>query len=689
MNKLDLSLHYNQSIVVTDYFQDPFNTTSNPSEHISLINEMMTLGFIPSDGLLNLINGNQLSISSLFTELVPALSSLVGAGVMHTPMYPNFPEQVAQMSNFQLYVNAFIHYATFGQWLPEFEVVLREASIEPNVKYKEIGVITEQKLWDKIDKVILSPDSITTFDKDAIAWTIENNKFTFNEDFVSKIVFAETRCIVLAEFLKNKDLPSFNTTVNNMTDILRVATYMSGGDVSLAKNTKFRNFKRAERRFLTNALETNWDDETASRHWNKWVKLLHQLHVGDYSTKVWESAKKLRDNEHIATFNGTVESMLTARNLEGTVELLKRRPSEFARRIDHLLRLTTNTDFVQDQFFQIANKIPTKILVQLVGHFENRTTDRKTVVLPKGQLAKAVLIDQKGELPNKVIASMLQHLYIELQSRFAKMDKIEGAMYIDPRLKVCPVPAAMRSITPGLHTVPRGTKYDIGSDDYLRFFVYWVGRDIDLSATFHDEDFKVVERVSYTHLKSDAIEAYHSGDITSAPDGASEFIDINIEKAAKVARYVAMNVFVYSGENFKDHDEAFSGWMTLKHPGKNEIYNPKTVKNCISLVNDTRYVCPVIFDLVERKAIFVDMTKNFESNFWGNNVESNQAGIEDLLYAAVNPKKMSLYDLFKLHSQRFTTVVTDKKDADFTFDLEDGDITPASWAEIQTDWMDN
>ena len=144
----------------------------------------------------------------------------------------------------------------------------------------------------------------------------------------------------------------------------------------------------------------------------------------------------------------------------------------------------------------------------------------------------------------------------------------------------------------------------------------------------------------------------------------------------------------YSGEPFNEIEACFVGWMGRSKPAANEIYDPKTVKHCIHLVNPTKYVCPVIFDLKERKAIFVDMVKQVQGHYGGINVESNRAGIEDILYAAVNPKKMSLYDLFELHViARATGFVETKEEADVTFGLEDCDVTPADWAEIQTDWM--
>ena len=683
MNKLELSLHYNKAIVASD-----FPGESTAQENISLLHEMFNLGYVPSTDFLELMDNKLLDIKSLYVSLMPVLRNLVGAHVEHTPMYPNFPKQVAEMSDFELYMNAMCHYWTAGTWLPEFEVELRKLDIEPNAKFKEIDIIISQDLWDKIDNLALSPDSLTTFDKDTIRWAIDNNVFTFNEDYLAKITFAETRCIILAEFLKNGDNSSFGQLLNNVTDVLRTATYLSGGDVSLAANTKFKNFKRSERRFLTEILDTFWDAETAVRHKNKWIKLLHSLHVGDYSKSMWRNAQKLRENVHIETFNGDVEARLIARDLDGAIKLLSRRPSEFARRVDHLLRLTDNTPFVIRAFDKVLKDVPTKIVAQLIGHFNNRSTERKSVVLPKGQMAKAVLIDQKGELANTDKTAILRVLYNTLLVRFQDKDPLAGKVWIDPALAQCPVPSGMRSVTAGLVTVPRGTRYEFGDDNTLRFFVHWKGRDIDLSATYHDEDFKTVDHVSYTNLKSTTMEAYHSGDITSAPNGASEFIDININVGLKKARYVAMSVLSYSQEPFNEIEECFVGWMGRSKPESNEIYDPKTVKHCIHLVNPTKYVCPVIFDLKERKAIFVDMTKNIETHCWGNNVESNRAGIEDILYAAVNPKKMSLYDLFESHTlARATGMVDKKEDADITFGITDCDVTPADWADIQTDWM--
>lgn len=686
MNTLQISLNYNRSIIVTDYlFHGP--KTYSENEIISFVQEMQNLGFIPSEDFLKLLRSQNLDLYKLYDDLIPELACMVGDNVDHKPMYPNFPTQVANMSDFELYFNAFVHYISLGEWLPEYEVEMRAKGLEPNVKYKVIDVCVPSQVEETMAKILQSPDSITEFDREALKYVIAENIFEFSKEELQNIPFAETRCIVLAQYLENDDAKSFGETLNNMTDILRVATWLSDGDISLAKNTKFKNFKRGQRRFLTKQLETFWDMETASRHKNKWVKLLHSLHVGDYSKDVWEKSVTLRENLHIETFNGNIEARLKVMDIKGAIKLLATRPSEFARRLDHLLRLTDSQSYVINEFNKISGDIPSKILIQLVGHFENRTTDRKIVVLPKGQDAKAVLIDQKGELDESYRLAILHSLRNTLMVRFSKGEEL-GKVYIDPALKKCPVPSGMRSVPNGLVTVPRGTQFDFGDDNVLRFFVHWIGKDIDLSASFHDEDFNYVDHVSYTNLRSG--KCLHSGDVTRAPgpNGANEYIDIDVEYALSKARYVAMNVYVYSGPNFSDHEEAFIGWMTRSKADKNEIFEAKTVKQKLDLTNDSRIVCPVIFDMKERKAIFVNMTKRTDDRFGGVNVESNKAGIEDILYAAVHQRKMSLYELFNLHClTRSTECVENPEDADLVFAVDDGDITPRDWLAIQTDWI--
>ena len=199
-----------------------------------------------------------------------------------------------------------------------------------------------------------------------------------------------------------------------------------------------------------------------------------------------------------------------------------------------------------------------------------------------------------------------------------------------------------------------------------------------------------MEHISYTNLRSGTLRAWHSGDITYAPHGASEFIDIDIKGALKAGcRYVAMNVLSYSQEPFAEMDTCFTGWMTRENPESNEIYDPKTVQQKIDLRANSKNAMPVVFDLQERKAIWVDLTANMREHYWGNNVESNRATIEETVEAIVDSaNKVSLFELFTLHAVARGELVNAKADADVTFGFDqETDITPYNVSQINSDFV--
>jgi len=684
LNESKIAFKYFSSVIFSEFLN---TKNQNSSQEIqTFFHEMMNYGFIPSDDFRK--NIHLMDVEKLYYTFIPIMQESIGGDVIHKPMYVNFPQSVIDMDDSEWIINAIVHYCSCGEILPQYEHKMRKSGLEPNVKYKVVDLISCDQLQAKFKQLASSDDSLTNFDKKAIQFALESKFYNFDG---LDIPFAETRCMFLAHYLENFDEQNFNKTLNNMTDILRVCTYLSGGDVSLAKNTKFINFRRPLRRFLTKSLEIFWDDETAHRHKNKWVKLLHSLHVGDYSEKVWLNAQKLRENIKIETFNSLVEEHIKNKKYFNAIDLLKQRPSEFARRLDHLMRemqsiAPERVYPIVEEFKEVISKVPSKILIQVYGHFDTRELQQK-LVMSKSPIGNPVVIPQKGIIEDCSIKDLLSLISSELINRFKKLPEL-GKVWVSPDLKNCPVPSGMRSVSDGLVTVPRGTQFNISDDNTLRFFLYWVGDrvDIDLSCVFYDEEFNDVGSVSYRCIRNDMFGCYHSGDITSAPEGASEFIDIDIKKASLNSRYVVMNVLSYSMQNFIELEKCFCGWMSRSKPNSNEIYEPKTVKHKIDLINKTKQISPAIFDLKERKVIFADMSLKTPHSM-PNNVESNAAGIKDILFGALNPPKMSLHRLFTLHAYSRGVKVSNKEDADITFGLEDCNITPHNWLEIQTEWV--
>ena len=126
----------------------------------------------------------------------------------------------------------------------------------------------------------------------------------------------------------------------------------------------------------------------------------------------------------------------------------------------------------------------------------------------------------------------------------------------------------------------------------MRFFVYWKQRaqvtDYDLSVLLLDDEFLFAGQVSWTNLSVHG--AVHSGDITEAPDGATEFIDLDLGQLA--ARYVIPQVNVYSGEGFDAVEEVFFGFMERTPDQRGRPFEPRTVRAKSDLFGGAACRCP-------------------------------------------------------------------------------------------------
>jgi stress response protein SCP2 len=309
------------------------------------------------------------------------------------------------------------------------------------------------------------------------------------------------------------------------------------------------------------------------------------------------------------------------------------------------------------------------------------------VAFPKGNVAKVTAIESTlPELPNTVTSEVVDIINKALVERFSVLPKL-GNVYIDPDLKDYLVPFSQRSASKTLRTLVRGSKLKFGSDkDTIRFFIWWKDMpkdktskkeyewagydssrvDLDLSAVGFDDNWNHKGHIAFYNLRDNY--AVHSGDITSAPNGASEFIDINIPKAIQNGmRYIVMTVHGFTEQDFVDLPECFAGFMLRDKPQSGEIYDPRTVVDRADLTAGNRDSVPLIIDLVDRKVIWCDAAMDARQRW--HTVESTRGSIELLGKAFTNIKKPNLYDLFALHAEARGKIVTDKTKADTVFSV--------------------
>lgn len=635
----------------------------------------------------------------LYSEVVTVLKEMVGASRKYKPMYPNFPEQVMEASEGELYLQAITHCLTWQ--LPVHEVKKRLPLLrESRLKVIQLG--TDEELLQTGMNLLRAKSSLSAQDKEDLAALLTECD-GIAEALPPEIPHKENAAVVASILLRADKLPPgfFATYCKTAIDVLRLAVALSDGDVSLAAPAKFRKFSRAERRLLLRLLEASPNlAEDMLRYKGRWIRLGEILHPFEYKDRYPQTAEAfdiLRNNRRLETFNSKVELALACGDVHEATSLLVQRPGEFARRLDHLLRLAADRDEVLRSFAQVAPLVSTPVLLQALNHFEKREAYGEwRTFFPKGEVAKVQTIaNALPQLPEDVRASAARRCREALLERFAALPSL-GKVYLDPRLQEQLVPFSQRSASKALRTIVRGSRLPIPEGSTIRFFTWWkegivnnvpTGRvDVDLSAVLYDADWKYMEHISYTNLRSEKYRAYHSGDIVRAPMGACEFIDVDIESVLHYGgRYVVMSLNSFTSQPYCDLPECYAGWMIRKAPQSGEIFEPQTVQDKSDLASRSTICIPVILDLAERKVIWTDIALRSHPRFV-NNVEANGGGVEWMGRALTSLVKPTLYELFTLHAQARGTLTDRADEADTVFSMDEG-ITPFDLEIIMADFL--
>lgn len=659
---------------------------------ISAIKNFETLGFTVSKELFEaMLACPREDVECLYKDIIPKLKALVGADVEYNPMYPNFPKQVMEASDIELFINAVIHYFTLGEWMPEYEKEERLPLFDTN-KMTVLTVGTKEDLMDVFSNLVSSKTSLSDQDKkdvediiksfaDYANYLPEEIPLKENVAFISKLII-EDAPVKEARWIQ----PYFKTA----TDVLRLIVSLSEGDISLATPTKFRKFKRPERRMIMDLL-TGCGNlvEDMFRYQYEWIRVGEILHPGEYDSKKYEKVqnafKLIRSNDKPLMFGGKVQAAILSGDMKKAATLLKDRPGEFARQLDKVLRDAKDKNFILNCFMSVAADISTPVLLQVRQHFMTRNNgDKVRVFFPKGNVAKAIIIENNlPTIDEKYCKSLVKICENALVENYRSKEFL-GNIFIDEELKNYIVPFSQRSASSAVKTVVRGSKLPIKEDaTAVRGFIWWTNMpsdgyenrvDLDLSAAFFDDDWNYVSHVSYTNLRDKGAAACHSGDITNGGSpsgkGVAEFIDFDIEAAANKARYVVFQVYSYTGQLFSDMPNCRFGFMEREDVNSGEIFEPTTVSMKMDMSSRSRISVPVIFDCKERKMIWCDMNIGIENMRYqrgGNNVESNIGGVKDVCRAIANMNKPNVYDLVSLNAQARGIVVADRNQADIIF----------------------
>lgn len=352
-----------------------------------------SLGFVMSPVLMSRVQTlDNEGLSGFYRSFTKDLQVMVGAHRVFKPTYPDFPDQVYEMPEDRLYLNAIIHYIT--NRLPVFAKTERLSLTEPT----ELRVIN---LGDRADfeaifgRLAGAKTSLSLQDKEDLIWFVsqyrESIKWLIPADLPSK----ENLAILGAALLRFAPEAAAILTqhVKTTTDVLRLAVALSDGDVSLATAVKFGKFNRAQRRTMLSWIERCGHPVEDMLRWKKrWIRLGERLHPGDYANdfpKTYAAFRSLRNDEKVVTFNREIERLFIKKDSRGVLTLLESRPGDLARRLDHVLRIAPDAAPVLQAFRDGVDRVSTPVLLQMLAHFLQRDNmPELRIFFPKGEVGK-------------------------------------------------------------------------------------------------------------------------------------------------------------------------------------------------------------------------------------------------------------------------------------------------------------
>ena len=681
------------------------NTTNNVNETLS-IEEFATLikkfegyGYIFSKELAIAISKEERNVIIDKLKSVIKVIEDFKSDKNYTVFYKNFPDEVINMSEVDLYINQILHY--WIGYLPSNSENIIKEDVEPSklVKARELNLIDDEMIEKLFIDLLSSNVTLSEQYLDDVCVLTNNKSIKELEKYMEYIQMKETLTTVSSYILKKEGvlIGNFKTA----TDILRLIAKIS--DVELNnKHIHFAYFSRAELSQLMTKLENLQnpmpDIKRYSKPWHTFFKLYAKKINFNKYPKLRKVVDMLFGDISYITERGKINEQIkklptmSEEDLDNFVKEYTVFYGDYIRGILSLLNKAKENQY-EKLLLGLENcvtKVNTRILFQLYDRVINLQEKDKTVprlVNSKGKWRK---LRESISLSDELLNRVLQIVEDGIKTQLKEKENL-GKVYIDKSYKDIMLTTSEKDSNVSLRPMTRGSRIAFNPNaEVLRFFVAWKNLDektlkeltpmysrvdVDLSALSFDKDFKFKRVVAYYNQKEMGFA--FSGDITDAPEGALEYIDIlDLEKLKKKGdRYILMQIRSYNGYTFEEINSVYAGVMELTSNEAKEKKNmySTAITQGFQIMSPQITTNTILVDLVKFEYVWLDMNMaNYKVDTFQNSLTYEEIPyLNDLLKYFMKKQYVTMYDLLKLNADVRGMLVENKKEADIIFEKVD------------------
>ncbi len=194
-------------------------------------------------------------VTDVARTILAAVKELVGDHVQHNVYFINFPQDVPDTLDFwwtEIFRLLLTGQTRYGRYQHSYQDMLAFhdefiTSIKDRVTVLQLGKTLPEETLDLYHMLAGSSIPLNDADRNLVK---ELAEVCLTDPQPESIPIRETKAVINLVRINNNQ----PVLVDTVTDILRLACALSGGDVTLQEITKFSSFGRPTRRILLNAL---------------------------------------------------------------------------------------------------------------------------------------------------------------------------------------------------------------------------------------------------------------------------------------------------------------------------------------------------------------------------------------------------------------------------------------------------
>ena len=696
------------------------NTTNNVNETLS-IEELATLikkfegyGYIFSKELAIAISKEERNtIIDKLKSVIKVIEDFK-SDKNYTVFYKNFPDEVINMNEIDLYINQILHY--WIGYLPSNSENIIKEDVEPSklVKARELNLIDDEMIEKLFVDLLSSNVTLSEQYLDDVCVLTNNKSIKELEKYMECIQMKETLTTISNYILKKEGvlIGNFKTA----TDILRLIAKIS--DVELNnKHIHFAYFSRTELSQLMTKLENLQnpmpDIKRYSKPWHTFFKLYAKKINFNKYPKVRNAVDMLFGDITYMTERGKINEkikrlpIMSEEELDNFVKEYIVFYGDYVREILSLLNKAKENQY-EKLLLGLENcvtKVNTRILFQLYDRIINLKAKDKTVPRLVNSKGKWRRLRESISLSDELLNRVLKIVEDGIKTQLKEKENL-GKVFIDEDYKNIMLTTSEKDSNVSLRPMTRGSRIKFNPNaEVLRFFVAWKNLDektlkelntayskldektlkeltpmysrvdVDLSALTFNENLEFNDVVAYYNQKKSGFA--FSGDITNAPEGALEYIDVfDLERLKKKGnRYILMQIRSYNGYTFEEINSVYAGVMELtsiEAKEKKNMYSTAITEG-FQIVSSERTTNTILVDLKKFEYIWLDMNMDgYRLDVFQNALNCEEIPyLNDMLRYFSRKQYITMYDLLKLNADVRGVLTKDKKEADVIFEKVD------------------